>query len=416
MKRVLSIILMVVIVFTGCSIKSEKEQVSNSDGKENTSQGVTKPEETLDEKIEKKISSMTIEEKVGQLLMPSIDTVSKDGEKVDFTMVTPEVEEVFNRYNLGGIILFKNNLVDKEQTKKLTEGIENFSKDIGILIGTDEEGGIVTRIPRDVEAPDARTIGDSNDSNMAFEVGKSIGKDMKNLGLNLDFAPVMDVDTNPENPVIGIRAFSNEPGKVAEFGVKFMEGLKGEGIISSIKHFPGHGDTVGDSHKDLVSIDHSRERINEIELHPFKKAIESNVDMIMVGHIQAEALDDSRIYSSKQGTEVLAPATFSSKIIGDVLRGELGFQGVVITDALDMGAITNYFTLKEAAVNALKAGVNILLMPAPLEPGENNENFDEVFYGIIEDVKSGNLSENIINDSLKKILKLKYNYGLLKLQ
>ena len=127
--------------------------------------------------------------------MPSIDTVSKDGEKVDFTMVTPEVEEVFNRYNLGGIILFKNNLVDKEQTKKLTEGIENFSKDIGILIGTDEEGGIVTRIPRDVEAPDARTIGDSNDSNMAFEVGKSIGKDMKNLGLNLDFAPVMDVDT-----------------------------------------------------------------------------------------------------------------------------------------------------------------------------------------------------------------------------
>lgn len=403
------------LVFTGCNIKAEKEQVSNNGRKGNTTQDTIKPEESLDEKIDKKISSMTIEEKVGQLLMPFIDTINTDGEKIDFTMVTPEVQEIFDKYKLGGIILFKNNMIDKAQTKKLTEDIQKFSEDIKLLIGTDEEGGIVTRIPRDIEAPAARTIGDSKDLNLAFDTAKSIGKDMKSLGLNLDFAPVMDVDTNPENPVIGIRAFSDNPEVVSEFGVKFMEGLKSEGIISSIKHFPGHGDTVGDSHKDLVSIEHSKERINEVELYPFKKAIENNVDMVMIGHIQASALDDSKIYSSKQGIEVLVPSTFSSKTIGNILRGELGFEGVVITDALNMGAITNYFTLKEASVNALKAGANILLMPAPLEPGGNNEEFNQVFYGIIEEVKSGNLKEEIINESLKKILKLKYNYGLLKL-
>lgn len=416
MKKTLIIILMAILVFTGCNIKTSEEKVLDSEIKENTTKEAVKLEESLDEKIEKKISSMTIKEKVGQLLMPSIDTVNTNGEKIDFTMATPEVEEVFNKYKLGGIILFKNNMVDKEQTKKLTEDIQKASRDIGVFIGTDEEGGTVTRIPRDTQAPSARTIGDSKDPNLSFEISRSIGKDMKNLGLNLDFAPVMDVDTNPENPVIGSRAFSNKPEIVAEFGVKFMEGLKSEGIISAVKHFPGHGDTEGDSHKDLVSINHSRDRINAVELYPFKKAIENNVDMVMVGHIQAKALDDSKIYSSKKNTEVLVPSTFSSKIIGKILREELGFKGVVITDALNMGAITNYFTLKEASVNALKAGANILLMPAPLEPGGNNEQFDEVFYGIIEEVKTGNLSENIINESLKRILKLKYNYGLLKLE
>lgn len=416
MKKTLIIILMAILIFTGCNIKNSEEKVPDSGIKENTTKEAVKLEESLDEKIEKKISSMTIEEKVGQLLMPSIDAVNTNGEKIDFTMVTPEVEEVFNKYKLGGIILFKNNMIDKEQTKKLTEDIQKTSRDIGVFIGTDEEGGTVTRIPRDAQAPSARTIGDSEDPNLSFETAKSIGKDMKNLGLNLDFAPVMDVDTNPENPVIGIRAFSNKPEIVAEFGVKFMEGLKSEGIISAVKHFPGHGDTIGDSHKDLVSINHSKDRINAVELYPFKKAIENNVDMVMVGHIQAKALDDSKIYSSKKDTEVLVPSTFSSKIIEKVLREELGFKGVVITDALNMGAITNYFTLKEASINALKAGANILLMPAPLEPGGNNEQFDEVFYGIIEEVKTGNLSENIINESLKRILKLKYNYGLLKLE
>lgn len=407
MKKVLSFILGLTlpIMIIGCSKVEEKKQEPQE----------VKNELSLEEKIDKKVSEMSLEEKVGQIMMPYIDKTVKDNKLVDFTEMNDYVKDTIEKYHLGGVILFKNNMKTKEQTKKLNEDLMNASGELGLLIGTDEEGGLVTRIPTENKMPVARNIGKTGNPDEAYKVGNNIGKELKELGINMDFAPVMDVDTNPNNPVIGKRSFGNTAEIVTEFGIQYMKGLNDENIISSVKHFPGHGDTAGDSHKDLVKIDHNKDRINKVELEPFRQAIKNEADVIMVSHIQVPAIDNTKVKSNKTNKEIIVPATFSSKLLKDTLRTDMGFEGVIITDALNMGAIANYFTPKEAAILTLKAGSDILLMPAPLNPGQDNKLFDECFNGIIEAVESGEIEEEELNSSVKRVLYLKNKYGIIKM-
>jgi len=284
-------------------------------------------------------------------------------------------------------------MVNKDQTQKLTKDIQALSKDNKFFIAVDQEGGKVSKIPTSNKTKSAREIGNTKDSKNAFIAGSTIGQDFEALGLNLDFAPVMDVDTNPKNPVIGNRSFSSDEKVVAEFGVEFMKGLKSKGILATAKHFPGHGDTSGDSHKELVKVIHAIDRIERVELYPFKKAIENNVDMVMVGHIIVPALDDDK-----------TPATLSKSMITSLLKEKMGFNGVVITDAFNMGAIAKNYNIKDAVEKSINAGADIILMPVTVVPGGNEKDYEELVTYIKDKVIKGEISEDRLNDAVRRIL------------
>ncbi|MDD7793193.1 beta-N-acetylhexosaminidase [Clostridium sp. 'White wine YQ'] len=380
MKKNISILIscILVVFLVACNI-TKKEKVS-----------------PYSDDIQMKLNKMSLEEKIDQMIMLSIDEVVKDGGRVKFTEMNEATKSFLSKHQLAGVILFKFNMIDKLQTEKLTKDIQNLSKVNKFFIATDQEGGRISKIPTENKTMTAREIGNTKDPNNAYKAARIIGGDLKSLGLNLDFAPVMDVDTNPNNPIIGDRAFSNDPKIVGEFGVKFMEGLHSHGILATAKHFPGHGDTTGDSHKELVKVNQPLQRIENVELYPFKKAIENNVDMIMVGHIIVPALDDDK-----------TPASLSKKMMTSLLKEKMGFKGVVITDAFDMKAITQNYEIKSAVVQAINAGADIILMPVAVVPGENEKDYEELVRFIKEKVQAGEISESRINDAVTRILTAK---------
>ena len=379
MNKLLKVFLSFVLILTlgGCSIA--KDKVQNIDSYQDV--------------IKDKVKNMSIEEKIDQMMMLSIDNVVDNGKTVRFTNVNEEAKKFLNKHQLAGIILFEYNMVNKEQTQKLTKDIQALSKDNKFFIAVDQEGGKVSKIPTSNKTKSAREIGNTKDSKNAFIAGNTIGEDFEALGLNLDFAPVMDVDTNPKNPVIGNRSFSSDEKVVAEFGVEFVKGLKSKGILATAKHFPGHGDTSGDSHKELVKVTHTIDRIDKVELYPFKKAIENNVDMIMVGHIVVPALDDDK-----------TPATLSKAMITDLLKEKMGFNGVVITDAFNMGAIAKNYNIKDAVEKSINAGADIILMPVTVVPGGNEKEYEELVTYIKDKVIKGEISEDRLNDAVRRIL------------
>lgn len=379
MKRLLKVIIsfVLILILGGCGIG--KDSVQNIDSYQDV--------------IKDKVNSMSVEEKIDQMMMLAIDNVADNGKTVRFTNVNEATKNFLNKHQIGGIILFEYNMVNKEQTLKLTKDIQSLSKNNRFFIAVDQEGGKVSKIPTNNKTKSAREIGNTKDSKNAFIAGSTIGGDFEELGLNLDFAPVMDVDTNPDNPIIGNRAFSNDEKVVAEFGVEFIKGLQSKGILATAKHFPGHGDTSGDSHKELVKVLHSIDRIEKVELYPFKKAIENNVDMIMVGHIVVPALDDDK-----------TPATLSKSIITDLLKENMGFKGVVITDAFNMGAISKNYNIKDAVEKSINAGADIILMPATVVPGGNEKDYEELVSYIKDKVIKGEISEDRINDAVTRIL------------
>jgi Beta-glucosidase-related glycosidases len=380
MKRIISMLIscILVVFLVACGLNKDQKISSYKDD------------------IQVKLNKMSLEEKIDQMIMLSIDEVIKDGNKVKFTEMNEATQNFISKHQLAGIILFKFNMVDKTQTEKLTKDIQSLSKENKFFIATDQEGGKVDKIPTENKTKSAREIGNTKDSNNAYKAAEIIGSDLKSLGLNLDFAPVMDVDTNPNNPVIGDRAFSNDPKIVGEFGVKFIEGLHSQGILATAKHFPGHGDTTGDSHKELVKVNQPLQRIENVELYPFRKAIENNVDMIMVGHIVVPALDDNK-----------TPASLSKKMMTSLLKEKMGFKGVVITDAFDMKAITQNYDIKSAVMKAINAGADIILMPVSLVPGQNDKEYEELVGYIKEKVQLGEIPEDRINDAITRILNAK---------
>lgn len=344
------------------------------------------------------LASMSVEEKVGQLFMPvlygpSADTSSGENQ-ARFGVDTPA--KMVARYRPGGVILFPwaGNVKSVRQVVALTNGLQKASPEIPLLIGTDQENGKVSRLaPLVTPLPGASVIGSTRDISLARRAAEVTGTELRALGVNLDFAPVADVNLNPRNPVIGPRAYGSDPKKVAPMVAAAVQGFHDAGIGATAKHFPGHGDTGVDSHTGLPVIKHSRSQWNRLDAPPFAAAIGEDVDAIMSAHVVMPKLDPSG-----------DPATLSKPILTGLLREKLGFDGVVSTDALDMAGVRKKYGDGEVAVRAIQAGVDLLLMPP---------DYREAHRALLAAVASGKISEARLDQSVRRLLKLKAARGLL---
>ena len=362
------------------------------------------------DKVEAQLQKMTLREKVGQLFFVrpevldttihyghtgGIDASTADLTKIKLQAVNATMQAVNEKYPVGGIILYAHNIEDEAQLTAFIPQIRALKG--SPLLCIDEEGGRVARIGNNpnfnvekFESMDA--IGQTGDPANAYHCGKSIGTYLKKYGFDIDFAPVADVNTNPENIVIGKRAFSDDPAVAAPMVTNYLQGLKDAGITGCIKHFPGHGDTKADTHYGYAQSLKTWDEMMNCEMITFKAGIEWGCQLIMTAHIGTPNVTGSEI-----------PATMSSIILQDKLRGVLGFQNIIITDAMEMGAITQQYTSAEAAVGCIVAGADIVLGP---------QNFIEAFDAVVKAVENGTISEARLDQSVRRILRLKMEKGI----
>lgn len=372
-----------------------------------------------DKKIEDKIADMTLDEKIGQMLMLEFRYwEDENGELKEVTELNEDIKNAIIKYKVGGIILFAENVHDTEQTTKLTHNIQKAAIENGLdplLISIDQEGGIVVRLGTGTSLPGNMALGATKDKKLAYEYGKIIADEIKALGINVNLAPVMDTNNNPNNPVIGLRSISSDPKLVGELGSEVVKGIQDQGVSAAIKHFPGHGDTETDSHLGLPVVDKTYDEVEKLELVPFKKAVEEGVDMIMTAHISYPKLEKDTAISKKDGSVVGIPATLSDDIITGIIREKMNYDGIVITDAMKMQAIADHFGEEDAVVMAIKAGVDIPLMPALLQKNADLEKLDNIVGRIKNELDLGNITEKQIDNSVYRILDLKYKRGILDL-
>jgi beta-N-acetylhexosaminidase len=271
----------------------------------------------------------------------------------DGTSVPAALARELHDATRAGVILFRRNLPDVETTRALTGAIAALGPDGAppLFIAVDEEGGRVSRLPApEPKLPPARVFGDAGDVALARDGGRAIGARLAELGFNWDFAPILDVDSNPQNPVIGDRAYSSDPARVATLGLAFAAGLAEGGVLACGKHFPGHGDTDTDSHLALPRVAHPRARLDAVELAPFRAAAAAGLESLMTAHVVLSAIDGD------------VPATLSPRVMTDLLRGELGYRGVLVSDDLEMRAVADRWGVAEAAVLAIRAGCDVVLV------------------------------------------------------
>jgi beta-N-acetylhexosaminidase len=344
------------------------------------------------------IDKMTLREKVGQMFFvrpEALDTsihweAYTDLPDFKLQQVNKTMTAVNKDYPIGGMILYAHNIVDETQLAAFIKEIRRLNG--SPLLAIDEEGGRVARIANnenfDVPKYESmEAIAKSGDPNEAYKAAFTIGSYVKEYGFDIDFAPVADVNTNPDNVIIGPRAFSDDPETAADFVVSYLNGLDSAKVVGTLKHFPGHGDVKTDTHFGYASTEKTWDEMLKCEMIPFKAGIKAGAQMIMTAHISAPKVS---------GEDV--PATLSSVILQDKLRGELGFDGVIVTDAMDMGAITTQFSNTEAAIKAIQAGVDIVLC---------SREFVKVFDAVVEAVEKGKIKESRIDESVKRILELK---------
>lgn len=348
--------------------------------------------------IPRLVKAMTLEEKVGQMTM-----VGFYGSEP-----TEEIQRLIQEHHAGNVILFSysGNVVEPEQVARLNNGLQTLAEEtrlgVPLLISTDQEGGVVARMTTGAtELPGNMALAAGRMETGALETAALTADELKAVGINMNLAPVLDVNVNPDNPVIGVRSFGEDPELVARFGAAAIKGYQKNGVVATAKHFPGHGDTDVDSHLGLPVIDKSREEMEQVEWVPFRQAMRAGVDAIMTAHIHVPALDDTPDL----------PATLSKPILTDLLRGEMKYRGLVITDAMDMAGVADYFGgVDEAAVKAVEAGVDIVL----LTPAIATEEQVRVMEAIVEAVRAGEIPEKRIDESVKRILKVKKKYQLFR--
>ena len=350
------------------------------------------------DEVEEQLQKMTLREKVGQMffvrlesLDPSIKwTTYDDLANIKIMEVTMKMRSTNTNYPVGGIILYAWNIDNETQLSHIISQIRSMNGNP--LLCIDEEGGRVSRIANNPnfnvkKYESMAAIGATGDPQNAYECGNTIGTYLHRYGFDIDFAPVADVNTNPENVIIGPRAFSDDPAVAAPMVTSYLQGLKDAGVTGCIKHFPGHGDTKADTHYGYASTQKTWDEMRDCEMVTFRAGIQWGCQMIMTAHIGAPNVTGSDI-----------PSTMSSIILQDKLRGELGYRNIIITDGMEMGAITQQYTSAEAAVGSIQAGVDIVLGP---------RNFTEAFDAVVAAVQTGTISEERINQSVRRILKLR---------
>lgn len=396
MKRLLCLLL-AALLLSGCAPQDTPETTA---APTETSAATEAPTETTEAPetteppsyLDTLLESMTLREKVGQLFIVAPESLSGGAAVTEFT---EQIAHALEEYPVGGIILFGDNIQTPDQLTALTSAFGSAGS-IPLFLAIDEEGGLVARLANNAafglpRYKSAASVGSSGDSVDALAMGKVIGSYLRDYGFNLDFAPVADVNTNPNNPIIGTRAFSPDPKTAAAMASAFADGLNRRGVIAVYKHFPGHGDTNQDSHHTLAVSYKTELQMRLCEWLPFLEA--DSADMVMVGHIAAPEL-----------TGDTTPATLSRRIVTEILKDDLGFDGLVITDSLSMAAITESYTPGEAALAALNAGCDILLMPEDLE---------EAFDAVLAAVESGEYPAEQLNAAVRRILEFKQLHGLL---
>lgn len=366
---------------------------SGTTTEEQTADSQETTEVTEEEKpslVDETLAGMTLHEKVCQMMFVTPEELTgEDG----VTVAGDATRQALENYPVGGIVYFAKNLESQDQVKEM---IDNSQKDssIGLFVATDEEGGVVNRL---MDTVGTAYIGsmyyykDDGDET-AYENAYTIANDMSALGFNLDFAPVADVWSNPDNTVIGERAYSDDYAQAAELVGNAVKGFNDGGVMCTLKHFPGHGDTAEDSHYSSAYVHRTKEEIMADEMQPFRSGIEAGAEFVMVGHLIVPDIDE-------------VPATLSYKIATGILRDELKFEGVAITDSFEMESIADNYSVDDAVVMSVKAGMDMILQPKDMASAVNS---------IEQAVADGELSEDRIDESVRRILTLKESRGLLK--
>ena len=372
---------------SGCgssnTVEKPEQEPEKSSGQETVS---------VQQQIDGYLEEMTLEEKVAQLFIIQPEAILDVGTAVAAGDAT---REAIDKYPVGGFIYFGENLQSKEQTQEMLRNVQAYSTErtgFPAFLSVDEEGGTVARVAGtgNFDVPDIgdmADIGAAGDVDAAKQVGEDIGSYLAELGFNLDFAPVADVLSNPENTVVRKRSFGSDPELVSDMAIAVSDGLEEKGLLSAYKHFPGHGATSADTHKGYAYTDKTLEELEACELIPFQRCIADGAKIIMAAHISAPNVtgDDT-------------PTSLSKTMVTDILREKMGYTGLVVTDAMNMGAITEEYTSAEAAVKALQAGVDVVLMP---------ENYQQAYQGVLDAVADGTLTEERIDESVTRILTVK---------
>lgn len=366
---------------------------SGTTTEEQTADSQETTEVTEEEKpslVDETLVGMTLHEKVCQMMFVTPEELTgEDG----VTVAGDATRQALENYPVGGIVYFAKNLESQDQVKEMIDNSQKYSS-IGLFVATDEEGGVVNRL---MDTVGTTYIGsmyyykDDGDET-AYENAYTIANDMSALGFNLDFAPVADVWSNPDNTVIGERAYSDDYAQAAELVGNAVKGFNDGGVMCTLKHFPGHGDTAEDSHYSSAYVHRTKEEIMADEMQPFRSGIEAGAEFVMVGHLIVPDIDE-------------VPATLSYKIATGILRDELKFEGVAITDSFEMESIADNYSVDDAVVMSVKAGIDMILQPKDMASAVNS---------IEQAVADGELSEDRIDESVRRILTLKESRGLLK--
>lgn len=371
------------------------------------------------------LEGLTLREKIGQKLLVAFRYWCPDDQPActgSTTRFNSAIGDALSNNAIGGVILFANNLSSLEQGRSLVSdlrAVPPVAGVLGLLLGVDEEGGAVFRLPRRSATvfPGSMALAAawhaSGDERMAYDQGVVLAAEIAALGFNLNFAPVVDVNSNPLNPVINVRAFGDDIHTVSLMGRRMVQGMAAQGVIGAYKHFPGHGDTETDSHIGLPVVNKSRADAYAIDLAPYRQAIEAGEapEMIMTAHIQYPALDSTLILT-RTGESIIAPATMSRKIQHDILRGELGFQGVSISDAMDMKAIAGFFGQADAVIKTFQADVDIALMPIEFRTASQAGLLSGLIDQVVAAVEAGDIDRQELDQSVFRIVRMKLRNGI----
>lgn len=393
-SKVALCILAFFILLTGSGCGKEEVKKNSKEPKKTIVTEVPADMKEVEKKswAEERLEKMTLEEKIAQLFIITPEALTGVGQAVNSGETTKKCLE---KYPVGGLIYFSGNIQSKDQLKEMIANTCEYMKnqsEIPLFISVDEEGGTVARVGGSgMEGipivGDMKEVGETNDPQQAYETGKTIGAYLKELGFNLDFAPVADVLTNKDNTVVRRRSFGTDSEMVSQMVVQVIKGLQEEGMLSAVKHFPGHGNTSGDTHEGYAYTDRTLDEMLSCDIVPFQRAIEEGIPFVMVGHISTPKITGGK-----------DPASVSYTMITEILRTRLQYDGIVITDSLSMGAITESYLPEEIGAKVIQAGGDMILMP---------EDFQKSYNGLLESVKSGQITEKRIDESLMRILAVK---------
>ncbi|MBQ8137122.1 MAG: beta-hexosaminidase, partial [Clostridia bacterium] len=375
----------------------------------------------LQSDVDRILSRMTLEEKVGQMLIASFrtwkeaDSSGSSSNAVGITELNDEIRACLAAYHFGGTTLYAENCRDAEQTLRLVQDLQAANQAGGglpLLVSIDQEGGSIVRLGFGTTGSGNMALAATGNPENAAVMAQIHGEELRLLGIHADYAPVVDVNNNPNNPVIGVRAFSDDPMVTARFGVAYLEGLHRAGAMAALKHFPGHGNTDTDSHTGFPRIDSTLEELKVCELVPFQAGIDAGADMVMTAHIQYPQIEKETYPSITTGEKVFLPATMSRVIMTDLLRNQMGFEGVIVSDALDMASISDNFSDEDVLRLTINAGVDMLILPIVRDTAifKRVMSMAELAAKL---VREGEIPMERVDESVRRILKLKMRYGLL---